>query len=133
MTTLSVERQYPIVAIEEVNYDELPSGQAVNVIKLPVNAIVLNAGAFVDAATNAGTSSLLDLGDGDASDLYVSDLDTQVAGESATIDLTEVGKKYPSGGFITATRTETGAPATAGKIRVFASYVVLHRANEVQT
>ena len=71
--------------------------------------------------------------DADVGDLYVSDLDTQVAGESASIDLTEVGKKYPSGGYITATRTETGAAATAGKIRVFASYVVLNRVNEVQT
>lgn len=133
MTTLSVERQYPIVAIEEVDYDELPTGQAINVIKLPVNAIVLNVGAFVDLATNAGNTSVLDIGDGETSDLYVTDLNTQVAGESETIDLTEVGKKYPSGGFITATRTETGTAATAGKIRMFASYVVLNRVNEVQT
>lgn len=133
MTTLSVERQYPIVAIEEVDYDELPTGQTINLIKLPVNAIVLNVGAFVDAATNSGNTSVIDIGDGETSDLYVTDLNTQVAGESETIDLTEVGKKYPSGGFITATRTETGTAATAGKIRMFASYVVLNRANEVQT
>lgn len=133
MTTLSVERQYPIVAIEEVDYDELPTGQTVNVIKLPMNAIVLNVGAFVDAATNSGNTSVLDIGDSETSDLYVTDLNTQVAGESETIDPTEVGKKYPSGGFITATRTETGAAATAGKIRMFASYVVLNRVNEVQT
>jgi len=133
MTTLSVERQYPIAAIEEVDYHELPTGQPVNVIKLPVNAIVLSVGAFVEAATNSGNTSVLDIGDGDTGDLYVTDLNTQVAGESETIDLTEVGKKYPSGGYITATRAEAGTPATAGKIRIFATYVVLNRVNEVQT
>jgi hypothetical protein len=133
MTTLSVERQYAISAIEEINYNELPSGQAVNVIKLPVNAVVVGGGAFVDTATNAANTSVLDVGDADSADLYVTDLDTQTANESEQFDVTEIGKKYPSGGYIRATRTEVGAPATAGKVRIWAKYVILNRVNEVQT
>lgn len=131
MTTLSKERQYPITAVEEVDYNELPTGVPVNVIKLPYNAVVLAGGAFVDTATNSATSSVVDVGDADQGDLYVTDLTTQTAGESEMFEVTEIGKKYASGGHITATRTEVGA-ATAGKVRIWVQYAVIGKSNEVQ-
>lgn len=126
-------RQYPLVDVRELLFSHLPTGVAVEVIDLPVNAVVTGGGAFVDTADNSGTSAVLDVGDADAGDLYVTDLNAATAGESEQFDVTEIGKKYASGGAITATRVAVGTAATAGKVRVWVEYVILERANEVQT
>jgi hypothetical protein len=132
MAVKSPERQYPLTAVVELTYDQLPTGVATEVIDLPVGAVVLGGGAFVDTADDGGTSVVLDVGDNDAGDLYVTDLDAKTANESEAFDVTEIGKKYPSGGAITATRTEGGTASTAGKVRIFATYLIFGRANEVQ-
>lgn len=133
MTIKSPARQYPLTDVRELLFSDLPTGVATEVIDLPVNAVVLDAGAFVDTADNSGTSCVLDVGDTDTGDLYVTDLDLKTVNESETIDVTERGKKYASGGAITATRVAVGTAATAGKTRIWVTYVILERANEVQT
>lgn len=126
-------RQYPLTAVVELLFSDLLTGVATEVIDLPVNAVVIGAGAFVQTADNGGTSCVLDVGDTDTGDLYVTDLDAKTVNESEQADVTEVGKLYAAGGAITATRTEGGTASTAGKVRVWATYVILDRANEVQT
>jgi hypothetical protein len=130
--TLTPERQYPVTAVVEVLYSELTTAVATNVIKLPRNAVVLGGGAFVQTADNGGTSVVLDVGDGDTGDLYVTDLDAKTANESEQFDVTEIGKLYADGGNITATRVQGGTASTAGKVRIWATYAVLGKASEVQ-
>lgn len=131
--TISVERQYPLVSVTEWDYSELADDVATNVTRLPPGAVVLQVGAFVDTADNNAGAVTLDVGDGDAGALYVTDLDAKTVGESEMADVTEIGKKYANGGYITATRKVTGAAAsTAGKVRIFVSYAIIGRSNEVQ-
>lgn len=130
--TLTPERQYPTTAVVEVLYSELPTGVATNVIKLPPNAVVLDGGAFVQTADNGGTSVVLDVGDADQGDLYVTDLDAKTVNESEQFDVTEIGKLYTSGGYIKATRVEGGTASSVGKVRIWATYAVLGKASEVQ-
>lgn len=126
-------RQYPLTAVVELLFSDLLTGVAKEVIDLPINAVVIGGGAFVQTADNGGTSCVVDVGDADAGDLYVTDLDAKTVNESEQFDVTEIGKLYASGGGITVTRTEGGTASTAGKVRVWATYVILDRANEVQT
>lgn len=133
MTIYHPERQYVLTDVVEIDYDELTTGVAANAIKLPVNAVVLGGGAFVHAADSASTTLVYDVGDGDTGDLYVTDLDGKTANESEQFDVTEIGKKYPSGGWITVTRAVTGSAPTAGTLRVWVTYAVIGRMNEAQT
>lgn len=126
-------RQTVLLADIEVTYDQLPTGVATEVIDLPVGAVVVDGGAFVVTADNGGTSVVLDVGDGDVGDLFVTDLDAKTANECERFDATEIGKKYASGGAITATRTEGGTASSAGKVRIWASYYIDDRTTEVQT
>ena len=130
--TLTPERQYPVTAVIEALFSELPTGVATNVIKLPPNSVVLGGGVFVQTADNGGTSVVLDVGDADQGDLYVTDLDAKTANESEQFDVTEIGKLYTNGGFIKATRVEGGTASTAGKVRIWATYAILGKAAEVQ-
>lgn len=126
-------RQYPLYAEKEILFSDLTAAVAAEVIDLPVNAVVVAGGAFVDTADAASTTLVYDVGDTDTGDLYVTDLDGKTANESEQFDVTELGKKYPNGGAITVTRAHTGSAPTAGKLRVWAAYLILDRANEVQT
>lgn len=125
-------RQSPITQVVECLYSELTTGVAHEIIDLPINAVVIGGGAFVDTADNGGTSVVLDVGDTTTGDLYVTDLDAKTANESEQFDVTEIGKKYASGGAITATRVEGGTASTAGKVRVWVQYLIMDRATEVQ-
>lgn len=127
-------RQTALCAIAEFDYTELPTGVATEVIDLEPGTIVLGGFACNPTADNSGTSAVLDVGDGDTGDLYVTDLDLKTAAnESEAFDVTELGKAYPSGGAITATRTAVGTAATAGTVRICVWYVVSGRVNEVRT
>lgn len=126
-------RQTVLTAIVDLNYNDMTSGVSTEVIDLEPGTVVLGGFAYVETADNAGTSAVLDVGDGDTAALYVSALDLKTAGESEAADVTELGKYYPSGGGIYATRTAVGTAATAGKARVVIFYAVVGRVNEVRT
>lgn len=129
-----IGRQSALCAIAEFLFSELPTGVAVEVIDLEPGTVMLGGHASVATADNSGTSAVADVGDGDAGDLYVTDLDLKTAaGESEAFDVTELGKAYPSGGAITVTRTAVGTAATAGVVRVVIWYAVAGRVNEVRT
>jgi hypothetical protein len=127
-------RQYELVAEAEFDYSELPTGIETEVVDLPPGAIVTGGFAHVETADNAATSAVLNVGDSADPDRYVTVLDLKTAaGVSEAFAVTVLGRKYPSGGAITATRTAVGAAATAGKTRIVVFYVIEGRANEVQT
>lgn len=126
-----VGRQTVLCAIAEFAYNELLTGVATEVIDLEPGTVIVGGHAAIPIADN-GTTSLIDIGDADTADLYVTDLDGKVISEAESFDVTELGKSYPGGGAITVTRTATGA-ATAGVVRIVVLYVVAGRVNEVRT
>lgn len=127
-------RQNILCAVLDLNYGDMTSGVSTKIIDLPPNAIVLGGFAFVETADNAGTTAVLDVGDGTTADLYVTALDLKTAGESEAFDVTELGKLYTTTGLgIYATRTAVGTAATAGKARVTVFYIEVGRVNEVRT
>lgn len=129
----TVERQYPLIAVAEFDYDELPTGDNVEVVSLPPGAIVIGGFATSVVADNGGTSVVLDVGDEDDDDRYVTDLDIRTAaGVTEAFESTVLGRKYPSGGVITAKRVEGGTASSAGTVRIVVEYVIDGRANEVQ-
>lgn len=127
----SLERQYPLIAVAEFAYSELASGEEVEVIDLPVGAIVVGGYAYAETADNAGTTVVLDVGDAADPDRYVTSLSLATAGVSEAFASTVLGRKYPTGGAITATRTVTGTASTAGNSRIVVEYIIDGRANEV--
>lgn len=128
-----IGRQSALCAIAEFLYSELPTGVATEVIDIEPGTVMLGGFASIPTADNSGTSAVVDVGDGDVGDLYVTDLDAKTAGESEAFDVTELGKSYPSGGAITVTRTAVGTAASAGVVRVVCWYAVAGRVNEVRT
>lgn len=126
------ERQYPLVDVVTALVGDLATGVVVNAIKLPPNAVVLNGGAFIETADTVSTTSVLDVGDAAAADLYVTVLDAKTAGESEAFDVTELGKLYPNGDWITVRRTISGSASPTGKYRVWVQYVILDKVHEVQ-
>lgn len=126
-------RQYALCAVAEFAYSELATGVAVEAFDIEPGTVILGGHAHQVTADNAGTTSVIDVGDGDAGDLYVTDLDAKTAGESEAFDVTELGKSYPNGGSITITRTVVGTASTAGVTRVCIWYLVAGRVNEVRT
>ena len=126
-------RQTILCAIAEYLFSELATGVAVEVVDLEPGSIVLGGFAHVVTADDSGTTCVLDVGDGDTADLYVTDLDFKTVSESEAFDVTELGKAYASGGSIFVTRTAVGTAATVGKVRVCVFYAVTGRVNEVRT
>ena len=127
-------RQTVLCAIVEVAFGDTTSGTSTKVIDLEPGAVVLGGFAFVETADNAGTTAVIDIGDVDTADLYVTVLDAKTAGESEAFDVTELGKKYTAaGGGIYLKRTAVGTAATAGLVRVTAFYAVAGRVNEIRT
>lgn len=101
---------------------------------LPPGAIVVGGGVVVDAAFNAGTANVLDIGfrnagdgtaaddDEFATDLAIGSVGYKVMDETATAgDLW-----FPSGAEVTATLALSGTAATAGAGFVIVQYVVLN-------
>lgn len=129
----SLERQYPLTAVAEFTFDELPTGVQTEVIDLPPGAIVVGGFAVSTVADDSGTSAVVDVGDAADPDRYVTVLNVAVANVSEAFAVTVLGLKYPSGGAITATRTAVGTAATAGTTRIVVEYIIDGRANEVQT
>lgn len=130
----SPERQYPLFAVADLEYSDLPSGDDVEAIDLPPGAVVVSGFAQVLVQDNGGTSVTLDVGDADDDDRYVTALDIKggAVGAYEAFGSNAIGRHYPEGGAITVKRTEGGTGSSAGKVRVVAEYIVVGRANEVQ-
>jgi hypothetical protein len=132
--TKSPERQYPLTAVVELDYTDLPSGEAVEVIDLPPGAMVIDGFAQILVQDNAGTSSVFDVGDADDDDRYVTDLDLK-SGQVGSFELFSangLAREYTGGGVIEVKRTAVGTASTAGRVRVVVTYIVNGRANEAQ-
>lgn len=124
-------RQYPLVAVQEVNVaDLLPAGLSAITIELPPGAIVTGGGTLVITPFNATGAALLDIGlTGGSATAFANDVDIETAAYTAFA--TGVGTYLPNGGSVSLTGVATTG-ATAGKLQVLVHYVVVGRGNEVQ-
>jgi predicted secreted protein len=99
----------------------LATGEDIDALQIPANTLVLCVGMeLVTASSNAGT---LDVGDGDAADTWVTDLDAD-----GTVGIQETGSAAK---FYLAADTIDVKAITAdmdGKVRVFAVMVPMNAA-----
>lgn len=109
------------VAEAEILFSEV-TPFTVDVVTIPLGAIVLRAWAEILTVFNAGTTNVLVLGHAAADDAYLA---------AADVNEAAVGASAAKGPFaaetaartIQAKYTQTGTAATTGKARVFVEYV----------
>ncbi|CAM4267462.1 Bacteriophage lambda head decoration protein D [Comamonas aquatilis] len=123
---LNSGRQEAIVAYVDISAGDLASGVATKAIELPSGAVVISGSVAVKTAFNTATTATLKVGDAVDDDRYTtSAVDLKTAGATA---LAITGYTHKVGESLQVTLTETGATATAGKVRVQVSYYVEGRA-----
>jgi hypothetical protein len=126
-------RQTRLVAVAEFDYTELPTGVAVDAVRLPAGAIILGGSLKNVTAGNSGTSDTLTVGDGSGASALLSGHNGQTATLNAALTGNRLGTEYAAADDITVTRTAVGAAATAGLWRLTVDYVIDGRVSEVQT
>ena len=126
-------RQTRLVAVVELAYTDLPTGVAVDAVRLPVGAIILGGSLKNVTAGNSGTSDTLTDGDTSGASVLLSGHNGQTANLFAALTGNRLGTEYATGDDITVTRTAVGAAATAGLWRLTVEYVIDQRVSEVQT
>lgn len=133
MSLLTDSRQYPLVAVVDIVFGDIPGSALVNVLELPQNAVVTKIDLVVDTAFAGGTTHDLDIGDDVDPNRY-----TQTISE---IDAAGVPTNPPAADFyqttdaepnITVTPTHTGGDPTSGAARLIVEYIIDGRHNENQ-
>lgn len=83
---------------------------------LPKGAVILGIFAFGAAVSNAGTTAVLDVGDGTTGDQFVQDADVKTAGTHLfrALAARNIGTALAAATTITAKYAETGAASNAG-------------------
>lgn len=136
MSILTDARQYPLVAIVELQQDDFTSGVPLAVLDLPPEAVVTGGQLIIDTAFDSATTDTLDVGftstnDADDPDHYL----TGGADNGSTaqaIDLVPTGRSAIAVEQITVELTEAGASGSAGRARLIVEYVIAGRHNENQ-
>jgi len=115
----------------EITYDEFTSGTALNAIKLPDNATVVDGTYWVLTAFDSGTSDAVTVTFNGLT--LINDTDAQAKVRTAftmptttEADVDKVSVSTPT--WVQATLTSVGTAATAGKIRIEVRYYVRGRA-----
>lgn len=117
-------KAYVQEAVLDFSTTNLATGEDIDVFKVPANTLVLAVGARIETASgNAGT---LDVGDGDAADTWVTDIDADGAsnpqeigttakfyGADATIDMKAITAAFDGKVRLFAVMIPMGAAATA--------------------
>lgn len=124
-------RQTRLVAVVDLEYTDLPTGVAVDCVRLPPGAVVVGGGIKNVTASNAATSDTLTVGNAVGASEYLSGHNGKTANAYGLLTVPGVGKELAAGDDVTVTRTEVGA-ATAGTYRLVVEYVVADRVSEVQ-
>lgn len=132
MAVKNSARQTRLVAVAEMAYTDLPTGVAVDAIRLPVGAIVVGGSLKNVTVSDAATSDTLTVGDASGANAYLSGHNGKTANLFAPLAGNRLGTEYATADDITVTRTEVGA-ATAGLFRLEVEYVIADRVSEVQT
>lgn len=123
--TKDSNRQDRLVAMVEINFDDIATGVAAPALELPGGAIVVGGAVTVITPFNSATSDVLDVGDSVTANRYLNDANIQVAGRTA---LVPTGYVSPNVSDVSVTLTAVGAAATAGSVRLEVEYIVSGRA-----
>lgn len=131
--TLSHSRQNPIVAHQTFGFADIAdTAVAVNVVKLPVGAVITGAIINVLVASNIQTSQALAVTGGGAVLIAAQD-GKAVAGSSTSAIVTTVGRApLTAAGYVTVTPTNVGTAATAGSFQLIVEYIINGRGDEAQ-
>ncbi len=127
MTVKTHGRQWPLVAEQPFDFTDLTVAPSALELDLPVGAVVIRAGVFIETAFDAG--SAIAVGITGTTDLYVAAADLAVVG--FVNFTTGLGIKALGETVIITPDTEALASA-AGVARFIFEYVIDGRANEVQ-
>lgn len=126
-------RQNALVVDQTVNFDQIAdTGVAVNVVKLPMGAIITGGYITVVTANNIGTSQAILL-TGAGAALVAAQDGKAAAGASTAFTAASCGKNpLTTSGYVTLTPTNVGTAATAGAVRVVVEYIIEGRGTEAQ-
>ena len=124
---LRAERQELIIAHQEIVLADLVNNVALNVMKLPVNAVIYSGQLITTEAWNSTTSDVMDVGDVTTATRYLTDGNIRALAAAVAL--------VPTGFVTTATQPELtvtwtsggGSPST-GKVRLEVQYYVKGRA-----
>lgn len=140
---VSTERQYPLTAVLDMGVNDFDAANC-GLVPLPPGALLTGITAVTTVAFNSATTAVLDLGDAVGSSVVNNALVGGTVSQTAlaaAINIRDAagaetvplqGRFYPSGGYVVATLTQTGAAATAGRLLITVSYIITGRVNEVQ-
>ena len=120
-------RQELIVASQEIVLADLVTNVALNVMKLPINAVIVSGQLITTEAWNSTTSDVMDVGDVTTPARYLTD--GNIRALAARVAL------VPTGFVVTSTQpnlsvtwTSGGGSPTTGKVRLEVLYYVIGRA-----
>lgn len=120
-------RQELIVASQEIVLADLVTNVALNVMKLPINAVIVSGQLVTTEAWNSTTSDVMDVGDVTTPARYLTD--GNIRALAARVAL------VPTGFVVTSTQpnlsvtwTSGGGSPTTGKVRLEVLYYVIGRA-----
>lgn len=128
-------RQWPQVARVEFTYADagaavVASPNILEVMNIPVNAIILRGYINVTTAWVGPTVATVDIGDGGDPDRYTSSPISLLA--AAKTDFTAgLGYQYTAADTIDIDYVQTVAPSTAGAAEIVVEYIIEDKANEV--
>lgn len=125
MTTIVVDRQYPLVAAVKLTKANIGAGNGFD-LKIPAGAFVTRVGLFTATAFD-GTTNTATMTDGTTSFVTAQDVKTTGLETAANSN-----KYYPTGGTMSITMAQTGT-ATVGEAIAFFEYIVPGKWNENQT
>ena len=136
MSILTDARQYPLVAVVDIDFNDIiVTAVAVDVLELPQNSVVTAVSLVIDVSFDNGTTADLDIGDATDPNRYtqtIAELDG-VAGVPPTNeprpDFFQTTDAEPN---IVVTPTLTGSTLDEGSARLIVEYYVAGRRNENQ-
>jgi hypothetical protein len=122
-------RQYPMVAVQEINLCELETGVAIPAVKIPFGARVIGGAVVVSTPFNSTSTDTFDIGDGiDPNRYSASPINVHTAGYTA---LSITGYKYLENDFIDVTWTSGGGAPSTGVAHLIVMYVSDTKENEI--
>jgi hypothetical protein len=124
-------RQELIAAYQDISVADLVTNVALNVMQLPVGAVVVSGDLVTTEAWNSSTSDVMDVGDAGLATRYMTDGNIHALGSRVPINPTGfvVTSAQP---YLTVTWTSGGGTPTTGKVRLAVQYYVVGRAEFAQ-
>lgn len=123
--------QAPSVKIADVVLADLTSAEALAVISLPAQAIIIGGHVYVSEVFNSTSSDAITIGDGADADEYLGSTSVQALGRTALVP-TGIPCSSENEKTVKITWTSGGGTPTTGALQVIVMYVEPGRADFFQ-